>query len=77
VIAILTHRVELALDALVREKSVGEYHRSSHKGLFTSGREFMIVTEARDLEGKRLSDYRIIGWPEPKLVEMARARMIG
>jgi hypothetical protein len=66
VIAILTHRVELALDALMREKSVGEYHRSTHKGVFT-----------RDLEGKRLSDYRIIGWPEPKLVEMARARMIG
>ena len=75
-IAILTHNIEMALRDLGYQRTISEYSRTKRKGLFCSGREFMIVTLPEQLAGMRISDYRIIGHPEPELVEMARARMV-
>lgn len=75
-IAILTHNTEMALRDLNYQRTVSEYSRATCKGLFWSGREFTIVTLPEQLYGLRISDYRIIGSPDPGLVTLARARMM-
>lgn len=75
-IAVLANRVEAALAALNNQRCVEEYNRATRRGVFTSGREFVVVTTPEHLAGMHISDYRVIGFPEPELVDLARARMV-
>jgi hypothetical protein len=74
-IAILTHRVDIAWMALRREGSVAEFSMSEHRGLFTSGRAFKIITDPRQLMGLEIADYRVIGSPSEELIEVARSML--
>lgn len=75
-IAILTNNIEFSLNVLKHEGSLKEYSPATRKGVFTSDREFRMVTERLQLEGVRLSDYRIIGSKVGEdLVAAAKARM--
>lgn len=74
-IAILTHKVDWALDELKRNGNLESYSPSTRRGEFVSGRQFVIATAPEHVVGLRLSDYIVTGHPSDELREAARARM--
>lgn len=75
-IAVLANKVEAALAALNSQRCVEEYDRATRRGVFTSGREFVVVTDVEQMMGLRLADYRVIGAVPEGMTVMARARMV-
>jgi hypothetical protein len=75
-IAILTNNIDFAITQLRREGSLYDYHPTTRKGQFTSGREFLLVSEPAHLEAVNLTDYRVVGCVNADLIEMARTRMV-
>lgn len=74
-IAVITHNAQFAADQLRREGVLDLWTPSQMKGTFNSGREFIVVTRREQLEGRNITDYRIVGKPDSELIELARARM--
>jgi hypothetical protein len=77
VIAILTNNVARAVNEIQRRGDLEEFKAGTRRGTFKSRREFVVVTELRELQGLGLADYMVIGYVEPELVELARTRMVG
>lgn len=74
-IAVLASRVEQALTHLNSMRCVEEFDKVTNKGVFTSGRKFLVVTEPKALQGLRLSDYILAGAVGDELISVARGRM--
>jgi hypothetical protein len=76
-IAILTNNVARAVDTINRRGDLESFSLATRRGTFKSMREFVVITDERQLEGVRLTDYSVIGEVGRRLIDVARARMVG
>lgn len=77
-IAYLTDNMKRALNAIHADCEVVKFNHSTASGVIVEGGEhkrFRVYSDAQWLKGATISEYRIIGLPDPYLVEVARSMM--